>query len=266
MTISTSTARAQHTTNSAVTNYAFNFRVLVTSQLSVSVVNSATYTETPLALGTDYTVTGAGSTSGGAIAMTAAGRAKAGTGLRLVILRNMPFIQDIDFRIHELTPAEAFELGLDTAVMERQQLRESLKDTVKTPPGSEPVTSADILRWKTEAQEAAQTATGQAAAAAQSASSAGQSAASAGQNAAAAIAAKDVAVQAQQAAFAAASSASADAGRAESAAAGVQDAVDAATGLYESLGWLPWKQALNSCRFTRSAIVQAMRIYKLQTA
>ena len=133
MTVPSPIAKAVHATNSAVTDYAFNFKVFSENRLSVVIVNPATYLETPLKLGTDYAVSGLNNDVGGTVSLTAAGKAKAGTGQRLAILRAGPFVQETDFITLGGMPAHVVEWGYDQAAMERQELREALGRTLRFP-------------------------------------------------------------------------------------------------------------------------------------
>ena len=137
MTISSSIAKAMHLTNEAVTDYPFPYKVFHATEVSVSVVNPATSATVPLVLASDYVVYGLNEDSGGEINLTPAGLLKAGTGKHLVILRDMPFKQEIDYRPHDIFPAETHERALDIATMERQELREKISRAVLAPPDQE---------------------------------------------------------------------------------------------------------------------------------
>ena len=156
MTISSSTARAVHLTNSAVTDYAFPFKVFNSGQLRVVVVLAVTRLELELTAGADYSVTGLGMDSGGAVILSAVGQSKAGDGNSLAIVRCMDFIQDIDYRPHDIFPAETHERGLDILTMQDQELREMLGRAIIAPVDQGAALQySDLLALRDDAQTAA---------------------------------------------------------------------------------------------------------------
>lgn len=152
----------------------------------------------PLAAGTQYTLVGAGTQSGGTLTSAYASGVLAGGGYTLRIQRMLSIVQETDLRNQGKYLAETQETALDRAAMIDQQQQEQIDRSIKAPPGSgisgEELV-VEIFQARDEAQAAAaqaeeiatelgdlQTAVGQAQSAAQSSAiSANQSAVSANQ-------------------------------------------------------------------------------------
>ena len=146
MITSSSVAKAVHLSDPAVTDYAFRFKVFEAAHLAVSVVDAETYAVTVLGLDADYSVTGLGDDSGGAVVLTEAGQARAGTGNSLVILRNMPIVQGVDYRPHDIFPAEVHEMSLDKIIMMIQELFEQIGRAIIAPPNfNESIQYGDLM-------------------------------------------------------------------------------------------------------------------------
>ncbi|MDR2725557.1 MAG: hypothetical protein LBC90_05750 [Candidatus Adiutrix sp.] len=155
MTVSSPLAKAVHLTQGAIVDYAFPFKVFKEGELIVSLVD-ASFLVTDLALGADYTVGGLGRDQGGTVSLTPAGRGKAGTGLSLVILRRMDITQEIDYRPHDVFPAETHERALDILTMICQELREMMSRALVAPPNlSGPIQYGDLAALALRAEEAA---------------------------------------------------------------------------------------------------------------
>jgi hypothetical protein len=251
MTITNPTSRATYLTNPAVSQYTYPFKVFDASQLSIIIVEDHTKVETPLLLTTDYTVSGVGGDTGGTITLTASGVAKAGTGNTLVILRNMPFVQGVDYRPHDIFPAETHERALDILTMQDQQLLELISRALLAPPG-EAITWEDLLKLRDDAQEArdgaetaADTATGAAANAKASASQAAGSASTAQASAA------------QSIQFASVSQAYAE--QAKNYAEIMEDVIDENLDISGHF----WVQSINATRITRAGLRRSIKIYNL---
>jgi hypothetical protein len=128
MTIATSTNRVDYTGNGSTTVFSFSFRIFANSDL---VVTSATPAgvETTLVLGTDYTVSGAGSYNGGSVTLTTA----LTNGHALTILRELDITQDTDLRNQGSFFAETHEDVFDRQTMIMQQLQEQIDRSAKLP-------------------------------------------------------------------------------------------------------------------------------------
>lgn len=129
MTVSSTTARVSYSGNGSTTAFAVSFYFLASSHLKVT-RRAANGTETVLVLNTDYTVTGAGNPAGGTVTMTTA----PATGQTLVIQRNVPLTQEVDYQPNDPFPAESHEQALDKLTMEAQQLNEAIGRSIKLSP------------------------------------------------------------------------------------------------------------------------------------
>ena len=128
MTVSSTTVKNSYSGNGSTTQFAYTFKILVNSDLQV-IIRSSTGTETTKTITTHYTVAGAGDASGGSITFTS-GNIPA-SGETVVIRRNVPQTQAIDYIANDPFPAEAHEEGLDRAAMVAQQLSEEADRSIK---------------------------------------------------------------------------------------------------------------------------------------
>lgn len=134
MTVSSANAKAVHQTSLEVSDYTFPFKVFQSSEVAVSLVDRISRREAALNLGSDYEVLNVGQESGGTVRLSEAGQRKAGNGQHLIILRSMRFLQEIDYRPHDIFPAETHERALDILTMQDQELREMLGRAFIAPP------------------------------------------------------------------------------------------------------------------------------------
>jgi len=126
MTVSTTTSKVSYSGNGSTVAFAVNFYFLANSHLKV-VLRAADGTETVQTLNTDYTVSGAGVSSGGTVTMTTA----PASGKTLVIARNVPQTQLVDYQPNDPFPANTHEQALDQLTMEIQQLQEAINRAIK---------------------------------------------------------------------------------------------------------------------------------------
>jgi hypothetical protein len=126
MTVSSTTAKVSYSGNGSTTAFTVSFYFLLTSDLKVT-LRKADGTEVVKTISTDYTVTGAGVSSGGTVTM---GTAPA-SGETLVIQRNVPLTQLVDYQPNDPFPANTHEQALDKLTMEIQQLNEALARSIK---------------------------------------------------------------------------------------------------------------------------------------
>ena len=126
MTVSSTTARVSYSGNGSTTAFSVPFYFLDQAHLKV-VLRSSTGSETVQVLSTNYTVSGAGNPAGGTVTM---GIAPA-SGQTLVILRNAPLTQLVDYQPNDPFPAETHERALDQLTMESQQLNEAIGRSIK---------------------------------------------------------------------------------------------------------------------------------------
>lgn len=134
MTVNSSISSAAHVTSSLITVYDFNFKAINDDHLSIIIAFSDETAE-ELIWGTDYTVSGLNLDGGGSVTLSASGVTKAGDGNTLTILRDMPFLQEIDFITNGKMPSDMVELANDIATMERQQLLEMTGRALIAEPG-----------------------------------------------------------------------------------------------------------------------------------
>jgi chemotaxis protein histidine kinase CheA len=129
MTVSTTIIKNFHNGNGSATNFAYQFRILQDTDLLVIIRTNSTGAETTKTLSTHYTVAGAGDASGGSITFTA-GNIPA-SGETVVIRRNVPQTQAIDYIANDPFPAETHEEGLDRGTMVAQQVAEESDRSIK---------------------------------------------------------------------------------------------------------------------------------------
>ena len=129
MTVSTTIIKNFHNGNASTTNFAYQFRILENTDLLVIIRTNSTGAEATKTLSTHYTVAGAGDASGGSITFTS-GNVPA-SGETVVIRRNVPQTQAIDYIANDPFPAETHEEGLDRATMVAQQVSEEADRSIK---------------------------------------------------------------------------------------------------------------------------------------
>ena len=128
MTVSTTIIKSSHNGNGSTTTFAYNFKIFADSDLVV-IIRSSTGTETTKTLTTHYTVSGAGDASGGSITFTTGNTPASGE--TVVIRRNVPQTQAIDYIANDPFPAETNEEGLDRSTMIAQQVSEATDRSIK---------------------------------------------------------------------------------------------------------------------------------------
>jgi hypothetical protein len=128
MTISSTTVKNSYSGNGTLDTFNYTFKVFADADIQV-IIRDASATETVKTLTTHYTVTGAGSASGGTIVFTA-GNIPSATET-VVIRRASPQTQAIDYIANDPFPAESHEEGLDRSMMAVQQLQEEVDRSIK---------------------------------------------------------------------------------------------------------------------------------------
>jgi len=128
MTISSTTVKNSYSGNGTLDTFNYTFKIFADADLQV-IIRDATATETVKTLTTHYTVTGAGSGSGGTVVFTA-GNIPTATET-VVIRRASPQTQAIDYIANDPFPAESHEEGLDRSMMAIQQLQEEVDRSIK---------------------------------------------------------------------------------------------------------------------------------------
>ncbi|MDB9804401.1 hypothetical protein OAC22_00700 [bacterium] len=129
MTVSSTTVKNSYSGNGSTTQFAYGYKIFADSDLIVIIRVNSTGAETVKSLGTHYTVAGAGDASGGSITFTS-GNVPA-SGQTVVIIREVPQTQAIDYIANDPFPAESHEEGLDRATMTTQQVQEELNRSLK---------------------------------------------------------------------------------------------------------------------------------------
>lgn len=150
MAISSSTSRNQYTANGSNTTFAYSFKVFDDDDLDVYVDN------TLKSKTTDYSVTGVGNASGGNIIFTTA----PANATIVTIVRDEPFVQEIEYVEGDDFPAAAHEEGLDRSLLRDLTLKETL-DRALTIPVTSSLTTIELpepeantlLGWNGDATE-----------------------------------------------------------------------------------------------------------------
>ena len=133
MTISSTTVKNSYNGNGSTRVFSYTFKIFQDSDLQV-IIRSANGTETIKTLNTHYTVTGAGNSAGGSITFLISIPTYDYTPLsteKVIIKRNLPQTQSIDYIANDSFPAESHEEGLDRAMMAVQQLQEEVTRSLK---------------------------------------------------------------------------------------------------------------------------------------
>jgi hypothetical protein len=128
MTISSTTVKNSYSGNGTLDTFNYTFKIFADADIQV-IIRDATATETVKTLTTHYTVTGAGSASGGTVKFTTGNIPV--TGETVVIRRASPQTQAIDYIANDPFPAESHEEGLDRSMMAIQQLQEEIDRSIK---------------------------------------------------------------------------------------------------------------------------------------
>ena len=128
MTISSTTVRNSYSGDGSTDTFTYNFKIFQDSDIQV-IIRSANGTETTKTITTHYTVTGAGNSGGGSVIFTS-GNIPTATET-VVLRRNIPQTQAIDYIANDPFPAESHEEGLDRATMAIQQIQEEVTRSLK---------------------------------------------------------------------------------------------------------------------------------------
>lgn len=129
MTVANSTSRSGPYAGASQTGpFPVTFRFLENAHLQVVQAN-ASDVETTLVLDTNYTVTGAGSESGGTLTLLVA----LPVGQTLTIIRDVPITQLTDYTQSDSFPAESHEDALDKLTMIAQQQQDDINRSIRVP-------------------------------------------------------------------------------------------------------------------------------------
>jgi len=128
MTISSTTVKNSYSGNGTLNTFNYTFKIFANTDIQV-IIRDADANETVKSLTTHYTVTGAGSGSGGTVVFTSG---NIPTNTETVVLRRaLPQTQAIDYIANDPFPAESHEEGLDRSMMAIQQLQEEVNRSLK---------------------------------------------------------------------------------------------------------------------------------------
>jgi len=128
VTVSTTSNKVSFSANGSTTVFAYNFKIFADADLTV-IIRAADGTETTKTLTTHYTVSGAGSASGGNVTFTS-GNTPA-NGETVVIARQLTKTQGTDYVANDPFPAESHEDALDRLTFITQELQEEVDRSIK---------------------------------------------------------------------------------------------------------------------------------------
>lgn len=131
MSVSVETTRNDYSGSGTTGPFAYSFRIYDDDDLLVIVTDSNDI-ETVLTNNTDYTVSGVGDVSGGAVTLTSALE----TGYRLSILRAMDYLQEQAYTAGMAVTATSLNDALDKLEMQIQQVKERGDRALSLPKGS----------------------------------------------------------------------------------------------------------------------------------
>ena len=133
MTISSTVVKNSYNGNGSTRTFTYTFKIFQDSDLQV-IIRSSNGTETTKTLNTHYTVSGAGNANGGSITFLQNLPSYDYTPLsseKIILIRNIPQTQSLDYIANDTFPAESHEEGLDRAIMVVQQLQEEVNRSLK---------------------------------------------------------------------------------------------------------------------------------------
>ena len=128
MTVSTEVDHNDYTGNGVTTSFPYTFRIFQKTDLMVQVVDLSENI-TVLTLDTDYSVTGAGTYSGGSVVLSS----PLANGWQISISRSLPVTQDTDLRNQGKFYAEVHEDAFDKLTMLIQQCFSFLRLALRKP-------------------------------------------------------------------------------------------------------------------------------------
>lgn len=136
MSLSSDTSKNTYTGTGALGTYAYSFKIFENSDLLVKVLDADGTTESTLVLDTDYSVSGAGQSSGGNVTIIDNGQDWQSSGLLesgaiLTITRSRPYTQETDIRNQGSASRATLEDALDHQVMLAQRNKEILDRCLK---------------------------------------------------------------------------------------------------------------------------------------
>lgn len=147
MSISSTTARNDYTGTGALSTWTYSFKIFDKTQLAVTVYSSVTGVETPLTLDVDYTVTGAGSETGGTIVQIfgSAIAVVLPTTSKITIKRNVALTQPAAIKNQGRFAPNTIEDAFDRNVMILQQQQDLESSTMRIPNSEVPTSLNTFL-------------------------------------------------------------------------------------------------------------------------
>jgi len=139
MTIASTTSKVSYNGSGSTGPFPITFRFTKDADI-VATKRSSAGVETVLTLTTNYTITGSGDASGGALTLVSA----LAVGESLVISRVPGIVQEVDYVENSAFPAETHENALDLLTMICQSLQEQIDRSVKVQISST-ITPDDLL-------------------------------------------------------------------------------------------------------------------------
>lgn len=133
MTVSNTTNKVIRDGDGSLLTFGYTFKIFADADLDVY-IRAANGTETLKSLSTNYTVTGAGNTSGGNVVF-ASGQAPANTE-KVVIQRKLGLTQGTDYTPNDPFPAASHEDALDRLTFITQQIQEEVDRSIKASVGN----------------------------------------------------------------------------------------------------------------------------------
>jgi len=154
MTVTAKTTRIQYTGTGLVKTYAYGWKILTDADLVV-ISTTPAGVDTTLTLTTDYTVTGAGSDSGGNVVLAD----NLASGYLLTIYLDMDIEQPTDLTNQQSPFLERIEAALDRTILVSQQLATKLGLCVQFPASSteDPTTIVAVVNQAVADAQTAQT-------------------------------------------------------------------------------------------------------------
>lgn len=132
-TVPSDASRISYVGNGSTQVFPIPFVFFDDTDIQVTLVNSTTAAETPQVLTTNFTVSG-GEGETGSVTMLVAPT----VGYNLVIVREIPYTQEIDYQANDGFPADVNEEGLDRSTMLAQQVRRRAQQSPKLPETFDP--------------------------------------------------------------------------------------------------------------------------------
>lgn len=130
MSLSQTTSRNNYIGTGATSVYAYQFKVFLSSHLTVVKTLISTGAKTPLVEGVDYSVSGVGNSNGGNVTLTAGNLAAT---YSLAIYRQVPLTQLTSFRNQGGFYPSSWEDAVDYAMMVCQELKDLSDRSLKLP-------------------------------------------------------------------------------------------------------------------------------------